>query len=378
MLELIDLIENYMIIKEKDRDLYYSIKDNVSSYKDFISNNLGYDLIIKDEFIKLEKIPSSPESWMGISDFTDKKEYIFFLNILMFLEDKNKEEQFILSNLTEYIESAYVDEKIDWTVFSNRKSLIKVMKFSLDLGLIKNNDGNEDDFSKSKAAEVLYESTGISRYMVRRFSKDLDEMENYEDLLNETFGELYNERGVMRKNRVYRKLLLSPIVYNNIEEDSDYEYIKNYRAPICNAFEKNLDWNLHVHRNGAMVALGGSSGVNDVFPSKNGDGVVTLFVNKEIRSLIEEKKLNVTIEDIVIISVDEFKDLIINTRNKYGDGFTKEFRDYSEEIIVSKIKKFMKNFSMIKEEKDKIILLPLIAKVIGEYPKDYRERKSNE
>ena len=74
---------------------------------------------------------------MGIKDFKDKKEYIFFILVLMFLEDKNKEEQFILSNITEYIEHNYASEKIEWTVFKNRKSLITVLKLCLDLGLIK-------------------------------------------------------------------------------------------------------------------------------------------------------------------------------------------------------------------------------------------------
>lgn len=377
-MEFIDLIENYMIIKEKDRDLYYSIKDNINEYKNFIYNNLGYDLIVKDEFIKLEKIPSYPESWMGISEFVNKKEYIFFVNMIMFLEDKSKEEQFILSSITEYIENVYVDEKIDWTSFSNRKSLIKVIKFSLSLGLIKRNDGNEDDFGKNEYGEVLYENTGISKYIVRRFSKELDEVENYKDLLEESYGNLNSEKGIIRKNRVYRNLLLSPIVYNNGEEDNDYEYIKNYRVPICKAFEKNLNWDLHIYRNGAMIALDESSKVKDVFPNKRGEGIVTLFFNKQVKNLIKEHKLKLEINDTVIISIDEFNDLVIDTREQYGYGFTKEFREYSEDVIVSKIKEFMKNFSMIREENENIILLPLIGKVVGEYPKDYKRRNNNE
>ena len=118
----ISLLENYIILKEKDRDLYYDIVDNADSYREFIDDILSYNLIIKDDFLKLEKIPTKPEAWMGIKDFKDKKEYIFFILVLMFLEDKNKEEQFILSNITEYIEHNYASEKIEWTVFKNRKS----------------------------------------------------------------------------------------------------------------------------------------------------------------------------------------------------------------------------------------------------------------
>ena len=119
-MNFVDLLENYLILKERDKELYYDIKDNIDKYKSFIYDNLAYDIIIKDDFIKLEKIPGIPEEWMGIKEFTEIKEYIFFILLITFLEDKNKEEQFILSSITEYIEHNYPDEKIEWTIFKNR------------------------------------------------------------------------------------------------------------------------------------------------------------------------------------------------------------------------------------------------------------------
>ena len=38
--------------------------------------------------IKVEKIPAAPENWMGIQDFREPMEYVFFCIVLMFLEDK--------------------------------------------------------------------------------------------------------------------------------------------------------------------------------------------------------------------------------------------------------------------------------------------------
>ena len=81
----------------EDEELF---SDNIDENMSFIKDKLGYDLIIKEDFIKLEKIPSEPKSFMGIPGFTEIEEYIFFMILLMFLEDKNKEEQFVLSNLT--------------------------------------------------------------------------------------------------------------------------------------------------------------------------------------------------------------------------------------------------------------------------------------
>src|SRR6056297_1315808 len=116
MKELEILLERYWISKEEDKELYYRIKDAYPEFKDFLQNKLGYRIIINPYIIKLEKIQGKPESWMGIEDFNDKLEYAFFCLLLIFLEDKGPEEQFILSQVTEFIEAVFPgngDKKVD-------------------------------------------------------------------------------------------------------------------------------------------------------------------------------------------------------------------------------------------------------------------------
>lgn len=377
-MKFIDLLENYLILKERDRELYYDIKDNIDKYKNFIFEVLGYDLIIKDDFIKLEKLPGIPEEWMGIREFTDVKEYIFFILLIIFLEDKNKEEQFILSSITEYIEQNYPEEKIEWTVFKNRKSLINVIKFAVNIGILKKNDGSEEDFSKSENGEVLYESTGLSRFIVRRFNKDIDQAENYEDLLRDEFTGIRSDAGIVRKNRVFRRLLLSPIIYNDGNDDSDYEYIKSVKSYIRGVFEENLGWDIHIHKNGALAVLENTNEVKDIFPNQKGESAAVLFINKEIRNKINEGEFILEDNDTIIMKNNYFDDFIVDVKEKHGHGFTKMLRDYSNQMYINVIKKFMKEFSMIKEDEDNIILMPIIGKVIGEYPVDYKGVENNE
>lgn len=377
-MNFVDLLENYLILKERDKDLYYDVKDNIDKYKSFIYDNLAYDIIIKDDFIKLEKIPGIPEEWMGINEFTEIKEYIFFILLITFLEDKNKEEQFILSSITEYIEHNYPDEKIEWTIFKNRKSLIKVMKFAIDIGIIKKNDGSEEEFSKSETGDVLYESTGLSRYIVRRFSKNIEDSESYEDLLGAEFSRISKDLGTVRKNRVFRRLLLSPVVYNDENDNGDYDYIKSKRSFIRNTFEENLGWDIHIHKNGALAALENSNEVKDIFPNKKGESAAVLFINKEVRRNINSGNLKKEDNDTVVMSNSEFDEFIIEVRRTHGHGFTKTLRDVSEQVFINIIRNFMKDFSMIREEKDFTILMPIIGKVLGEYPEDYKGEAKDE
>lgn len=367
---LIDLLENYIIFKEKDREKFYEIKDNIHRYKNFIKNNLSYDLIIKEDFIKLEKIPSDPQAFMGIKEFEKKEEYIFFMLLLMFLEDKNKEEQFILSNLTEYIYLNYTFEKVDWTKFVTRKSLVNVIKVAINLGVIKKNDGEEESFEKNYIEEVLYENTGVSRYIVRNFQMEIDDIKDYTEILSKS--NLYVDKHNKRKINVYRSLTLSPIVYNEKEDDGSYDYIKKYRSNIIPSFENNLGWNIDIHKNGALVVLKNSNEVKDTFPNNNGESSAVLIINCKIHNLIKDKKLIVLQDDTIVIKRDEFENILLQIRKEDGHGFVKYLRDCSDDLFISKVSRYMKDFSMIREDDENIIIMPLISKVVGKYPADYK------
>ena len=375
MEELKELLENYFILKEDNKELYYTVKDNYKTFKTFITDKLGYELLIRGDFIKLEKLPGKPEGWMGIDAFGEIKEYIFFMLLLMFLEDKNKEDQFLLSHITEYISSNYFGEKVDWTDYSTRRSLIKVMKFALDEKILIVNDGEEEEFVKNNSTEVLYESTGLSKYMVRNFPMDIMKCKSYKDLVDDHGEYVDIDRGFTRKNRVYRRLLLSPVVYNesvinegNINED--YIYIKNYRNIIEEDFRKYLNWKLHVHRNASLIVLGDKDRFKNVFPNNSTLSDIVLQLNNKLRKLIENKALVINTNSIAELTNEEFKDIVKELKESMGHGWSKEFREGTLDKLYSEVLQFMKDFSMITEDKN-IQIYSLVGKIIGDYPMDY-------
>lgn len=358
-MEFTDLLENYIILKDNNKEFYYDVKDNINDYMKFIKEYLGYKLIIKDNFIKLEKAPANPSSFMGIKEFESIKEYVFFMIVLIFLEDKNKEEQFILSNLTDYIKQNYTDEKIDWTKQKNRRYLINVIKFAINIGIIKRNDGDEELYSKDESKDVLYESTGISRYILRSFDNELENISSYKELLD-------NKN---TKHNVYRNLLLNPVVYN--EKELEYEYILKNIREIKDVFEENLEWDIHLYKN-TVIPIITNNEVKDIFPNKKGESSVVLLLSKKIRENISN--LNIKEDDIIYFEKDEFDKLLLDLRKENGHGFTKILREYSNELYIDTIKKYMKDFSMLDTKENSVLILPLTGKLIGDYPKDYKEK----
>lgn len=88
--------------------------------------------------------------------------------------------------------------------------------------------------------------------------------------------------------------------------------------------------------------------------------------------MISENKLTLNENDTCIISEEVFDSILRDVRNEYGHGFTKILRDADEEKYVENIKEFMKSYYMIRIHDSSVELMPLIGKITGMYPEDYK------
>jgi len=132
------LFNRRWVLKSEDKDLYYQIRDAVGEVRKYTTEKLGCQIIDNSMLVKMEKIPVIPETFMGIQSFTSKEEYVYLCILLMFLEDKDAQEQFVLSQLTEYMTAVMPGEITDWTVYTNRRRLIRVLRYVVGQGVVAN------------------------------------------------------------------------------------------------------------------------------------------------------------------------------------------------------------------------------------------------
>ncbi|MCX7904659.1 MAG: TIGR02678 family protein [Caloramator sp.] len=375
MKELEILLDNFWIIKDDDKELFYQIKDGIPEYKNFLAEKLGYHIIQNSQLIKLEKIPGKAEAWMGIQEFESPMEYAFLCLLLMFLEDKGKEEQFVLSSITEFIEANYPGEKIDWTLFRHRKSLVKVLRFATKMGMLKVDDGDDSKFTSEASTEVLYENTGLSKYFTRSFTMNILNYTSYRDFEKEDELDIDKDKGIIRRQRAYRKLLMSPVVYKEGDFDPDFDYIKKQRSAIDNDFEKYLGLELHVHKNCAMVVLPQNKTYKSMFPNGTTINDIILQMNYMINNMVKQGKLKPDNNDIIIISKTFFEIMIKELRDLNSAGWSKEYREMDFKKLYDEIIHFMEMINMIEVSEKEVKILPLCGKVIGRYPDDFYSKE---
>lgn len=365
------LLSKRWILKSREKELYYQVKDEMEKYQEFLVEKLGYQLIMNPYLIKLEKIPSVSQPWMGILEFKEKTDYIFFCYVLMFLEDKENDDQFVLSNLTEYIQGRCEEVKVDWTLFGLRRSLIRVMKFCEQVGMISVDDGSEEAFSKDYTTEVLYSNTGVSKYFVKNFTRDIQKFEEPSDFYQEEWIDLDEDRGVIRRQRVYKGLLMSMGLLRTEETEEDFAYIRNYRNMIGQDFSKYFDADLQVYKGSAFLVLGEDSRMGRRFPEDKILSDILLLCFDLIRERFSQKEFYLQINEELVIPKEEFIHVIEECHEKYAKGFSKEYREMLTSEFVKRVMEYMEELAFIWRDERMVHLHPAAGKIVGRYPEQF-------
>ena len=327
MKELETLLNRRWILKSEDRELYYKIRDSIGEIRKFATEKMGCQVIENALLVKMEKIPALPETCMGIDAFASREEYAFLCILLMFLVDRDAQEQFILSQLTEYIAADMPGEGVDWTLYTSRRQLEKVLRYAAGQGIIRVTDGSDDAFMDQETGEGLYENTGSSRYFMRNFSRDIMEYTRPEDFQESDWFAMDEDRGIARRHRVYKRLLFSVGMYRGEGADEDFEYLKYYGRRLADDLEQNFQCQLHIHRGSAFFMQGEDCRIGETFPGNTGMSDILLLCCSEIRRKVETGEWEPQKDDTVRVQILEFEQMIRQVKETYGHGVIKGYRE---------------------------------------------------
>lgn len=331
-----ELLNNYIIYKEHDEEKFYRIKDSYFHYKKFIEENLKYRLIQRPDFLKLEKLPGTPHSSMGIQEFTSLQDYVIFLKLLYFLDNREKGNQFLFSDLKNSM-------GINWLEGKNRMSLTRVLKFALEIPIIRQIELQEE----GEEREALLESLGNSRY-----------------LISSSYVHGYSEE-IDLKTKVYRDLVMNNVSYS--DQEDVYEYCKIHREEIDRDLNEFLNWNLQIHKNMVLPVIGEVSNIFKSFPGKADEDRICLQFNSLIRQKILEEKFKLALDDTLTLKSYEVDELIEELRDKNQERWTKLSREKKNQNLKKDILEVLEFFSFIKKKENEIKIYPLCGKLVGEY-----------
>lgn len=367
--EMKELLYNFWIVKDEDPDMYYQIKYNQNKVKDFVAKNLGSNLIIHDRFIKLEKIPSIIKHNSGIEGFTGVLDYVILSLFLMFLEDKTRGDRFVLTELIDYIKNTSItielDHVPDWNKSQDRRSLINVIKFLIEISVIKVRDETKISFIESREAEALYEVSGISNYVMRLFDTEINNISAPEDFIKNEFSTQDEGKGDVRRYRNFRNILYTPSVSSKDLTITDLDYIKKNRQYIKNEISKKLDMEVEITHNMAILFDDANSVEKDNFPNTKKITEIVLMVNAKILEDINKEKLLLDNYETVTVKESYLDTLISDIREEKRPYISKTYLDLTKEKFYEAVCEYMEKYNIISKENDNITIYPVVGRMIG-------------
>lgn len=362
------LLNQHWIIKKDDPKTYYEIKALIKKHKKILNEKLGYTILENQYLVKLEKIPGKAENWMGIQAFQSILEYQMFLCIIMYLEDKEMEFQFVLSQLSEYVQMQFHEGEIDWTVYATRKRFVRVLKFCINQSLILLNDGDDERFIQDENVEALYENTGYSRYYMRHFNRDVMDYQNVDDFMQSEWFDMDEDRGLLRRQRVYRRLLLSAGIYRSQDDNQeDFAYLRNYRYQVEQDFQALFPSRVDLYKSSAYLILEDEARLKNVFPARNMLDDMILHVHVELRKAIDSNIFTVDDYEHLNIHIKNLNHIVETIIESKFEQLSKTFRERARQDIINEIIKGMETYGFIKIVDETVTCYPIIGKISGEY-----------
>lgn len=379
--EIKALLYNFWIMKDTDRDLYYQIKSNQNPIKNFISKNLGSNLIIHDRFIKLEKIPTVIKTNGGINNFTSVLEYVILMIMLLFLEDKTRGDYFILSDLIEYVKNTSITLELnhipDWNKVQDRRCLSNVILFLEELEIIRLKDAGKVSFIENKDAEMLYESLGTSNYLMRMFDDNINDLTAPEDFIKNEFIIQDEDKGDIRRYKVFRNILYTPAVSSRDISLNELDYIKKNRNYIKSEIDKNLNMEVEITHNLTILYDEESNNEKNNFPNSKKLTEIVLMINDRLLQEIKNGKIMLDDFETAIIKEDYFTSIIRDIKRTKASYIGKTLLKETDRRFYEIVLEYMQKYNFVEKIGDEIVIYPTISRIIGK-TKDNNDEKTRQ
>jgi uncharacterized protein (TIGR02678 family) len=369
------LLNRPWITKEDEKEMYFTVKDHYEELREWFMDQAGYPLIVTRTLAKLDKSPVAAFPWMGFKEFRESRDYVFFTYGLWYLETKTEMDQFLLSDIVNDIREHMNEQGLeaDWTIYYQRMAMARALKKLKALGVLISVDGDEGDWANDSGKNVLYECSSYVRYVLRRFPQDLTYYNNMEDLSDSVlYADTTDGQLLRRRHRVYRRLLLEPVVLDRSWGADELPYVLTQRRSILDQLHKTLGWEGRRYREGLVFFHPELTSEAILFPTLSGVSDLTLLVSGELRRQLFAEGIDRYTEDSGCIRLErsDMETLILKLFEKYKGYWSKEFREAKSSELAEQVFEHLVEWSLGEWDNGKHFLL---SPVLGRWNAEYGE-----
>lgn len=364
------LFHYYWIHRDTQADLYFQILARKADIADIVREYFGYRLLLRNEFIKLEKIPVTPKAFMGVGDFTTSLHYIFFCCFLAFLEDNGEDRQFTLQNACDAIRMYYPEEAVTfaWEERSHRRAFADVLQHCVKLRLVYVVDRDIDGFRDNEEHDVLFQTTPYFRHFAPLYFIDLSEIQNRDQLEEYIVKEIASD--TTPRQRLLRRFFLESAVYDDelSEEEvkllEDREELERLNEMISERFEY---WHLERYHCTTMLTHA-ENRYGDYYPKDEQISNAAVQYATLIWDKVNSQEVALDHNGRVLCSEYEAITWFQEIKNLHSHGWTKSFTERPITAIWREVLEYMSDFRMADAlTGEQVVFYSAAGRVTGEY-----------
>lgn len=375
----IALLDRFAVVQDEDPELYGEISARIGELRNWFLMYPQWNLLDAGGVCRLVKTPARPAEADGLVDQRDSagrerplrepRDYEMLCWILWYAEE-SQDGQFLLSQLTERVESAangIGETRVNWDLREQRMSLGRALHTLIAMGALEQRDGDEREWITNRAGETLFEFTELARMFQPYVPESLEPTLNASATVRSLGAALRAE--LVPEARVYRHLLLSTAFHTH-EDPTAWELIRDQekRKEIADVIHDAFGWGLEVTPTYAAVIRSAESPrtARNRFPHGRTASDIALLLCGEVQDNTSSRDRDahdrVRIPGATLLRM--FADLSDRYGRNWGDLGTK-----GPAALASEVLPVMRQASMIEgpDADDYYYVLALAARFRGEY-----------
>lgn len=362
------ILKGHWISKKQQPDIYYYVKKHAWELKRFLQTYYGWNILVRSDFIQVFRRPMVPSSWMGVDNFKSPLDYTLLCLAMAFIEEKSVDTPFLLSEMTEDILRQAPEEiSLDWVAYQHRCSLVRVLVYLVENGIIERIEGDEHDFESSNTgAQSLLYITGItSRYLLGRSPESLTSYSSF----NEFWQDIESFEHTERTQDIFRHLLLEPVVYRTPKTEPLFVRMRQYRHIISNGAER-MGFSFVLTKDYAAFVTSQREAHN--FPSRKAVDEIII----QVATLVCEEDYPIDTYGQIDLEWTQWINILQHTKNRYGDLWTKSLKEMTLDELSTALLQRATEWQYIQRlEENRIRLLPIVPRMIANRDEDIHSVK---
>nr|WP_176703298.1 TIGR02678 family protein [Brevibacillus sp. WF146] len=367
------LLNRPWITKEEDPELFYWIRDQYRELRDWFAEYAGFSLILTRAMAKLDKAPLRAYPWMGIQEFREPRDYAFFTYGLWFLEGKTELDQFLLKDMVVQIREQMVGTglHVDWELYHHRLSMVRALKKLKQLGVLVAVDGDEQDWAHNDENNVLYECTPNARYVLRHFPEELTRFTDIHELnVQMVYTDTADGEMRRRRHRVYRRLLLEPVILDQDWDPDDLYYVITQRRSLIEQLRTMFGWEGSRYREGLLFFHPDSTSDGDLFPTMSALSDLVLLLAGELRRLLHAESSLWYVEQNgeMVLGRTDLENLLLVLRQRYKEYWSKEHQEMTAAELAEALTRHMSEWGLGRwQDENRFAVSPVLGRWNGNY-----------